>query len=41
MTRFHKKRDGWLMVRDDGSCRFLGLWEGVRYRLFGTRPIDA
>lgn len=35
--RFHKKRDGWLMLDDDGA-RFLTWWESVLYVLFCKEP---
>jgi len=34
---YHPKRDGILRCDVDGSCRFLSLWERLRY-MFGGRP---
>ena len=37
-TRIHKKRQGYLCIKDDGSARFLTFCEVVMYRLFGVKP---
>ncbi len=39
MTRIHKKRDGLLMIAEDGGSRFLTMFESVAYRLFGLKPV--
>jgi hypothetical protein len=36
--RFHKKRDGWLMIKPNGQGRFLSVWEGFLYGWFGKEP---
>jgi hypothetical protein len=36
-VRYHHKQDGILRIADDGSCRFLPLWERIRF-VFGARP---
>jgi hypothetical protein len=38
MRRFHKKRDGILMIEEDGQCRFLAWWESLLYQWFGRNP---
>ena len=37
----HRKRDGLMMVRADSTIRWLGFWEGLRWRLFGEFPSDC
>ena len=37
----HKKWDGLLLCRADGTCRFLTLTERCRYWLTGAFPADA
>lgn len=37
MIRYHRKRDGILRIDSDGECRFLTLWERIRFA-FGARP---
>ena len=32
VPEIHKKRDGYLLCRADGTVRFLGWWESVLYR---------
>jgi hypothetical protein len=39
-VEIHKKRDGFLLCRIDGSARFLGWWEGILYRLGLRQPED-
>jgi hypothetical protein len=36
----HKKNDGYLLVRSDGSLRFLGLWESFCHRMGWAKPED-
>ena len=36
--RIHKKRDGFLMIKDDGEGRFMTFVERVKYKLFGKVP---
>lgn len=36
--RVHKKADGYLIVADDGSARYMTFWESLRFRLFGVKP---
>lgn len=36
-----RKRDGLLMVRSDGSCRFLSWWESIVYRVSSRLPSDS
>jgi hypothetical protein len=38
VRRVHHKRDGLLLVEDDGSARFLTWWESLRFRLTGAMP---
>jgi hypothetical protein len=40
MTRFHKKRDGILMIHENGSCRFLTMFERF-LMIFGLKPRGA
>lgn len=36
-ARYHHKRDGVLRIAHDDSCRYLTMWERVRF-FFGGRP---
>lgn len=38
LPAIHKKRDGFLLIRTDGSCRYLGFRESLAYRLFRRIP---
>lgn len=36
--RVNKKADGYLIVADDGSARYMTFWESMVYRFFCIKP---
>jgi hypothetical protein len=40
VSRIHKKTDGYLLIRPNGSVRFLSFWEGLQYRFGFKTPED-
>ncbi len=39
MDRIHKKKDGYLHIRQDGSARYLTVWEVLVWKVLHKMPV--